>query len=251
MVAKSGQATVCFVIPTYNEVGNIIRLLEGLTELHTEDSTRFLVVDDSSPDGTGREVRKFARTDNRVRLLQGARRGLGDAYIRGMTHAMDRLEADIVVQMDADFSHDPADTVRLLETLRGGEPGTTDSKRKPDVVIGSRYVEGGSLDPGWGAKRRLLSRWGNRYAQWALRTEAVRDCTGGFKAIRAGALHAAKVGEMETRGYAFQTVLLHRLIKTGAKVVEIPIHFQDRKQGETKLGWRDMLEFARALARLR
>ena len=170
---------------------------------------------------------------------------------------MERLDAAMVIQMDADFSHDPADAGRLLAKLTEEEPeGETERKEgqgreTADVVIGSRYVVGGSLDPSWGVGRRMLSRWGNRFARWAIRTEAVRDCTAGFKAIRAEALRAAKVGEIKTRGHTFQVVLLHRLMKAGAEVVEEPIHFQDRKQGKTKLDGRSIVEFWWSLMRIR
>ena len=257
MKEKTAPTNVCFVIPTYNEAANIVPLLKRLTGLHPDEQTRFLIVDDKSPDKTGERVREFARTDNRVSLLEGPRRGLGQAYARGMVHAMERLDAAMVIQMDADFSHDPADAGRLLAKLTEEEPeGETERKEgqgreTADVVIGSRYVVGGSLDPSWGVGRRMLSRWGNRFARWAIRTEAVRDCTAGFKAIRAEALRAAKVGEIRTRGHTFQVVLLHRLMKAGAEVVEEPIHFQDRKQGKTKLDGRSIVEFWWSLMRIR
>lgn len=134
---------VCFIIPTYNEAENITLLLQRLSELYQDRNMMFLVVDDESPDGTGLLVREFARRDARVHLLEGKKRGLGAAYVRGITHAMDRLEAEVVVQMDADFSHDPEDAGRLVECVATGA----------DVVIGSRYVPGGSVDESWGFRR--------------------------------------------------------------------------------------------------
>lgn len=165
----------CFVIPTYNEALNINPLLRRLTELYKDPDVAFLIVDDESPDGTADLVREFMTGDDRVHLLQGKRRGLGDAYVRGMTHAIDALGAEIIVQMDADFSHDPAVAGRLLDRIAGGA----------DVAIGSRYVAGGSLDERWHVRRRLLSRWGNRLARWIGGLKGVSDCTAGFKAIRA------------------------------------------------------------------
>ena len=186
----------------------------------------FLVVDDESPDGTGRLVREFAAGDGRVHLLEGKKRGLGAAYVRGITHALDALGAEVVVQMDADFSHDPADAGRLLARVASDA----------DVAIGSRYVAGGSVDQGWSWRRRQLSLWGNRLARWIAGLKGVRDCTAGFKAIRAAALRAANVQEITVLGYAFQVALLHRLLHAGARVVEEPIHFRDRERGVTKLG---------------
>ena len=224
---------VCFVIPTYNEARNIAPLLRRLTGLYAAAETRFLVVDDNSPDGTAALVADIATTEPRVRLLSGPRRGLGDAYTRGILHALERLGAEVVVQMDADFSHDPADAARLLERLAAGA----------DVVIGSRYVDGGTLDRRWSLWRRLLSRWGNRLARWISGIRGVRDCTGGFKAIRAGALRAAQIERARGRGYVFQVELLHRLSHANARIVEVPIHFRDRLRGKTKLGLASLLEF--------
>ena len=232
---------VCFVVPTYNEASNVEPLLRRLTGLYAEPDTAFLIVDDESPDGTARLVRAFAASHGRVHLLEGPRRGLGRAYVRGMSHALETLGADVIVQMDADFSHDPADARRLLGRLRDGA----------DVAIGSRYTAGGRLDSGWPAGRRLLSRWGNRLARWIAGVRGVRDCTSGFKAIRAEALRAAKVADIGVRGHAFQVVLLHRLLAAGARVVEEPILFRDRAHGKTKLGMGGILEFFWGVWRLR
>ena len=229
---------VCFVIPTYNEAADIAPLLRRLTGLHRNPDTAFLVVDDDSPDGTARLVREFAASDGRVRLLEGPRRGYGQACVRGMVHALDTLGADVVVQMDADFSHDPADAGRLLARLTGDNAAD-----RADVAIGSRYVAGGTVDPRWRIGRRLLSRWGNRFARRIAGLREVRDCTAGFRAIRADALRTAAVEDIRVRGHTFQVVLLHRLLRTGARVVEEPIHFREREHGETKLGFRSILEF--------
>ena len=231
--SKTTGAGVCFVVPTYNEAPNIVPLLRRLTGLYTDPDAAFLVVDDESPDGTGRLVRELAAADSRVRLLEGPRRGFGRAYVRGMTYALETLGANAVVQMDADFSHDPADARRLLDAIADGA----------DVAIGSRYVAGGSLDPRWHVGRRLLSRWGNRFARYIADIRGVRDCTSGFKAIRAETLGAARVEDLRARGHTFQIMLLHRLIHAGARVVEEPIHFRDRERGRTKLGARSILEF--------
>ena len=229
----------CFVVPTYNEASNIVRFLVRLTGLYPDPDTVFLIVDDESPDGTGRLVREFAASDDRVRLLEGPRRGFGQAVVRGMVHALDTGGADAIVLMDADFSHDPVDAERLLARLRG-EDGPADGA---DVAIGSRYVPGGTIDPRWRLRRRLLSRWGNRFARSIAGIRAVHDCTSGFKAIRADALRAAKVEEVRARGLVFQVEILHRLIHAGARVVEEPIHFREREHGRTKTGAGSILEF--------
>ena len=221
------------MIPTYNEVENITPLLGRLTERYPDADTLFLVVDDESPDGTGEMVRQFAAGERRVHLLEGRKRGLGAAYVRGISHAMDHLHADVVVQMDADFSHDPEDAGRLLARV------ATDA----DVAIGSRYVTGGGVDATWGFRRRQLSLWGNRLARWIAGLKGVRDCTAGFKAIRTAALREARVADIGVLGYAFQVAMLHRLLHSGARVVEEPIYFRDRERGVTKLGLDSMLEF--------
>ncbi|MGI9310667.1 MAG: glycosyltransferase [bacterium] len=224
---------VCFMVPTYNEASNITPLLARLAELYPGDETAFLIVDDESPDGTAQQVREFAARDPRVHLLSGARRGLGSACARGIAHALDALRAEVVVQMDADFSHDPAQARALLQCIADGA----------DVAIGSRYVAGGAVDARWHPARRSLSRWGNRLARWIAGLSSVRDCTAGFKAMRAQALRDAGVGDIRVQGYAFQVALLHRLIHAGARVVEAPIYFREREHGQTKLGARDLLEF--------
>ena len=228
-----GLPRVCFVIPTYNEAPNVTPLLRRLNALYAGEGATFLIVDDRSPDGTGDRVREFAATHPRVHLLEGRRRGLGEAYLRGFAHALDTLGAGVIVQMDADFSHDPTDARRLLRRLAEGS----------DVAIGSRYAAGGSIDERWHPGRRLLSRWGNRLTRRVAGIEGVRDCTSGFKAIRAEALRAADPTGIHVKGYAFQIALLHRLIHAGAHVVEEGIHFREREHGRTKLGSRDLIEF--------
>ena len=237
----SASARVCFVIPTYDEAANVVPLLERLTDLHPGEGATFLIVDDESPDGTGDLVREFAARDGRVRLLEGPRRGLGAAYRRGIAHALDAIGADAVVQMDADFSHDPADARRLLARLAEGA----------DVAIGSRYATGAGIDERWPARRRWLSATGNLLARRIAGLGNVRDCTIAFRAIRAETLRAAKVERITVRGYAYQIALLHRLLRTGARVVEEPVFFRERARGRTKLGARDAIEFLYCVGRLR
>ena len=239
MVQHAPTGGRCFVVPTYNEAPNVVRLLARLTGLYPDPDTGFLIVDDESPDGTGRLVREFAVSDDRVRLLEGPRRGLGPACVRGMVHALGAGGADTIVLMDADGSHDPADAERLLARLGAGGPADG-----ADVAIGSRYVPGAAIDPCPRLGRRRLYRWGNRFARWAAGLRGVHDCTSGFQAIRADALRAAKVEEVRSRGHAFRVELLHRLVHAGARVVEEPIRFHGRERGRTKLGARNVLEFS-------
>lgn len=234
---KSESVHGVIVLPTYNERGNIEKLLDAIFGQRAElDRLRLsvLVVDDSSPDGTGEVVRDYARTSDAVHLLSGAKRGLGTAYKRGIMHALETLRADIVFQMDADFSHDPADLPRLAREVR-----------KSDFVIGSRYVEGGSVPENWSLLRRAISKWGNIFARHIAGLDGVRDCTSGYRAIRAGVLREIDLERMEDTGYIFSTSLLYEAVRGGARVSEIPIHFTNRLYGESKLGATDIFGFIR------
>jgi dolichol-phosphate mannosyltransferase len=223
------------VLPTYNERENIQALIPALLKelRRVPYVSHILVVDDNSPDGTADAVRALMRESPSLHLLSGAKRGLGAAYVRGMRHALTALSADVVVQMDADFSHDPADLPRLLHAL--AQPA--------DFVIGSRYVRGGSIPSNWGWHRKANSSVGNLVARYLAGLYGVRDCTAGFRAIRASILRQIELHTLRVKGYAFQVALLHRAAKLGARVVEIPVHFIDRKMGESKLGLSDIIEF--------
>jgi len=231
------------VLPTYNERGNIEKLLDAILGQRAQlDWLRLsvLVVDDSSPDGTGEVVRDYAQTCDAVHLLSGAKRGLGTAYKRGIMHALEVLRADIVFQMDADFSHDPADLPRLAREVRGS-----------DFVVGSRYVEGGSVPENWSRLRRAISKWGNVFARHIAGLDGVRDCTSGYRAIRAGALREVDLERMDDTGYIFIMNLLYEAVRGGARVSEIPIHFTDRLYGESKLGATDIFGFIRKVFLIR
>jgi dolichol-phosphate mannosyltransferase len=223
------------VLPTYNERENIQALIPALQEQlrGLPYLAHILVVDDNSPDGTGDAVRSLMGEYVNLHLITGEKRGLGAAYIRGMQHALAVLTADVVVQMDADFSHDPADLPRLLKTL----------DLPADFVIGSRYVRGGSIPSNWSWQRKANSRLGNLVARYVAGLYRVRDCTAGFRAIRSSVLRQIDFGTLRVKGYAFQIALLHRADGLGARVAEIPVHFVDRKVGESKLGLSDIVEF--------
>ena len=223
------------VLPTYNERENILALIPVLRETlrAVPYESHILVVDDNSPDGTADAARSLMQEHRNVHLITGEKRGLGAAYIRGMQHALAVLGADVVVEMDSDFSHDPADLPRLLKTL--------DSPA--DFVIGSRYVPGGSIPSSWGWQRRANSRLGNIVARYVAGLYRIHDCTAGFRAIRSSVLRQIDFGTLRVKGYAFQIALLHRAVGLGAQVAEIPVHFVDRKVGESKLGISDIVEF--------
>ncbi len=234
---------IVIIVPTYNERKNIASLLHAIErqceQLVEEDAgldPHVLVVDDHSPDGTGDEVRRLQGRIPNLHLLEGRKAGLGAAYIRGMRHAIQQLGADVVFEMDADFSHKPADLPRLLAPLRKGEA---------DFVIGSRYVKGGSIPANWGWKRRLNSLGGNLVARHGARLQGVRDCTAGFRAIRCSVLRKIDLSTLNVKGYVFQVALLGAALEAGARVREVPVDFVDRTEGVSKLQLSDVTEFVR------
>jgi dolichol-phosphate mannosyltransferase len=227
--------TVVIILPTYNERGNIVALLASLQEQfrRLRHDMRVLVVDDKSPDGTAGLVREVMRKYPNVHLLTGEKAGLGAAYIRGMQHAIGELRADVVFEMDADFSHNPSDVPRLLAAI----------DTPADFVIGSRHVQGGSVPKEWSTWRRWNSAGGNWVARYVAGLYGIRDCTAGFRAIRASILRRIDFSALRVKGYAFQVALLHQAVSLGAVVKEIPVDFVDRKYGQSKLGLGDITEF--------
>lgn len=224
------------VIPTYNERENIGPLLAALERQFqsTPHEWHIVVVDDNSPDGTAEAVRQYQKQFGNIHLLEGPKAGLGSAYIRGLRHALDELNANVVLQMDGDLSHRPEDVLPLMAALEAGA----------DFVIGSRYVKGGSIPRNWELHRKLMSFFGNLVARYIVGLYRVRDCTAGFRAIRASVLRQIELDHLRVRGYAFQVALLHAAMIGGAKIVEVPVDFIDRTNGESKLGLSDIVEFA-------
>ncbi len=215
------RGDVWLVLPTYNEAENVERMVAGITAA-LPAGARVLIVDDSSPDGTGQIADRLARESPLVEALHRARKeGLGPAYLAGFRRALD-AGAALIVQMDADHSHDPADLPRLLEAAAGA-----------DLVIGSRYVAGGSVGD-WGPIRRGISRAGSAYARLVLGV-GVRDLTGGFKVIHRRVLDAIGLDSIASHGYAFQVEITYRAIRAGFTVVEVPIEFRDRRIGQSKM----------------
>jgi dolichol-phosphate mannosyltransferase len=219
--AAPGSKEAWVILPTYNEAENLERIVGAVLE-QLPDSGRVLVVDDNSPDGTGEIADRLATENDRIRVLHRERKeGLGPAYLAGFHVALD-AGAQRIVEMDADFSHDPAYLPKLI--------GAADHF---DLVIGSRYVPGGGVAD-WGPLRRFISRGGSAYARIALGLP-IRDLTGGFKCFRREVLEAIQLDTIEARGYAFQVETTYRAIKAGFQVAEIPIVFKDRADGTSKM----------------
>jgi dolichol-phosphate mannosyltransferase len=223
---------VTVVIPTYNESGNLARMAEALLALPVP-GLRLLNVDDESPDGTGRLADGLAAASSgRFAVLhRQGQRGLGLAYIDGFRRALES-GTEAIVQMDADFSHSPADVPRLLEKLADY-----------DVVVGSRYVAGGSVDDRWGFGRSALSRSANAYARTLLGLKT-HDATAGFKAWRRSALEAVDLGRIRSNGYLFMVEMTYVCERLGLGVGEVPIHFTERSAGRSKMSLRVKLEAA-------
>jgi dolichol-phosphate mannosyltransferase len=217
------HAVVC--LPTYNERENVEAMLRALGE----HDVRVLVIDDNSPDGTGEIADRLAAELGYVEVLHRARKeGLGPAYLAGFRRAL-ADGAELVLEMDCDFSHDPADVPRLLAA-------TGDA----DLVLGSRYAPGGGV-ANWGLGRRLVSRGGSLYAQALLGTP-IRDLTGGFKCYRREVLERIDLDAVASRGYAFQIETTYRALRAGFRVVEVPIRFADRELGGSKMSRAIVLE---------
>jgi dolichol-phosphate mannosyltransferase len=221
MPVTATQGPAWLVLPTYEEAGNIERFVEAVRG-HLPDSARVLIVDDSSPDGTGEIADRLAAADERIAVLHRPRKeGLGPAYIAGFRRALGE-GAGLVLEMDSDFSHDPAQLPLLLEAAG-----------RADLAIGSRYVPGGRVE-GWSAVRRGISRGGSVYARLVLGL-GVRDLTGGFKCFRAEVLRSIDLDSIRSKGYAFQVEMTYRTIQAGYDVVEVPISFRDRAVGSSKM----------------
>jgi dolichol-phosphate mannosyltransferase len=211
------------ILPTYNEAENIAPFVEAV-QAELPPGAQVLIVDDSSPDGTGEIADRLASERDGVRVLhRPLREGLGPAYIAGFREAL-AGGAGLILGMDSDFSHEPAYLPRLLEAMEGA-----------DLAIGSRYVEGGGVGD-WGAMRRAISRGGNMYARVILGLGVpVADLTGGFKCFRSEVLEAIDLDAVQAKGYAFQVELTYRAVQLGFRVVEVPIVFRDRRVGSSKM----------------
>jgi dolichol-phosphate mannosyltransferase len=247
------------ILPTYNEAENIEAIVSAAGEVLARathpprsktagspagDGFRVLVVDDGSPDGTGGIADRLAAEHAWLSVLhRNEKNGIGPAYLAGFRHALDR-DAGYVMEMDSDFSHDPADLARLLAATDRSSPDGG-----ADLALGSRYVPGGGVRD-WGPLRRFVSEGGSTYARWVLGLK-VRDLTGGFKCFRREVLEAIHFDDVRSQGYAFQVELTYRAVRAGFRVVEVPIVFRDRQRGQSKMSWRIAVEAMWLVPRLR
>ena len=218
------KAVVC--LPTYNERENLERMVHALAD----KGVSVLVIDDNSPDGTGELADRLAAQHDHVEVLHRPRKeGLGPAYLAGFAQALADPEVELVLEMDADFSHNPDDVPRLIAAAKDA-----------DLVLGSRYVEGGSIGS-WGALRRFVSAGGSLYARILLGVP-VHDLTGGFKCFHRRVLETFDLAAVDSRGYAFQIETTYRALRAGFRVVEVPITFVDREHGGSKMSRTIVLE---------
>ena len=218
------------VMPTYNEADNLVKIVAELMTLGL-DELEILIVDDNSPDGTGQIAEELATEyGNRIHVIhRQGKMGLGTAYITGFRYALDN-DAEYVIQMDADFSHSPSYIPLFLEKMS-----------ECDVVIGSRYAAGGRVDERWSPWRRFLSWGGNFYAR-VVTGLGIRDTTGGFRCFRRQALLDLNLDRIRSEGYAFQIEVAYACHKKGLRLCEIPIYFEDRSMGLSKMSSRIILE---------
>lgn len=220
---------VVIIIPTYNERENIKSVIQKIHETTLDIPSKYkievLIVDDHSPDGTGDEVRSLMKKYPFVSMISGEKKGLGMAYVRGMNYAVYKKDADILFEMDADLSHDPALIPVFLETIDNGA----------DFVIGCRYMKGGSIPKEWPLHRKILSVVGNLIVRWGLFIPSIRDWTSGYRAIRAKVFRSVGQGLSKYPGYAFQVASLHRVYQHKFVIAEVPLVFVDRSWGKSKI----------------
>ncbi len=231
--------TACIVMPTYNESENIIPLLKKIFVFERKNRNKYgfslkvLVVDDNSPDGTAKMVMTYQKNNSKVHILiRKQKQGLGMAYIAGMKYALKTINPDIIFEMDADHSHDPKEIYPMIAAIEEGA----------DFVIGSRYISGAGIEKGWGIHRYIMSSLARSITRTGLSLGAIKDCSGGYRAIRREVLHKIDLNYLEVKGYAFQAALLEAAVHEEFKVVEVPIFFNNRNAGNSKLRFSDMME---------
>lgn len=220
---------VVIIIPTYNEKGNIERLIEILEnnifpQIKNHDMN-ILVADDNSPDGTADVVKELIKKWKNLDINQGEKHGLGAAYVRAMTYAIEKMDAEVMFEMDADLSHDPKKVPAFLQKIDEGY----------DFVIGTRYSQGGSIPSNWGISRKMFSVFGNLLVRFILLKFSIHDWTGGFRALKKEVFLKEKNELNAFRGYTFQVSFLNKVVRDGYKVAEVPINFTDRTLGRSKI----------------
>ena len=233
---------ICFVLPTYNEEENIENIIQQILKEEKNQSKHtfsILVVDDNSTDETQAIVQRYTLLNSKVHLVTGQKKGLGDAYKRGFNYALNDLQADLIFQMDSDGQHDTSLIPHFVSSIEEGR----------DVVIGSRFVEGGTT-PDFSFSRLIMSKVGNLLVRYVGGITQVKDCTSGYRAIRASYLKELDFSYLSTRGYSFQSSLICDLAWRGANISEIPIEFSSRQGGDSKLALRDQIEFLLNIPRL-
>ena len=222
---------ITVVIPTYNEAENIRKLIPALLDLPV-NNLHILIIDDNSQDGTDDIVDRLSEDNPNIQIIHRAgKMGLGTAYITGFTESMQN-GSDVIIQMDADFSHPPLKIPELIQTLN-----------HCDMVIGSRYVKGGNVDVHWPRWRKALSAWGNFYARTILGMKT-HDVTGGFRAYRKSTLEALPLQLVRSNGYIYQVEMAYLVHKLGFKIAEVPIYFAEREWGASKMSFRIQMEAA-------
>ena len=233
---------ICFVLPTYNEEENIENIIQQILKEEKNQSKHtfsILVVDDNSTDETQTIVQRYISLNSKIHLVTGQKKGLGDAYKRGFKFALNDLKADVIFQMDSDGQHDASLIPDFVSYIEEGK----------DVVIGSRFIDGGTT-PDFSFSRLLMSKVGNLLVRYVGGITQVKDCTSGYRAIRASYLKELDFSYLSTRGYSFQSSLICDLAWRGADISEIPIEFSSRQGGDSKLAFRDQIEFLLNIPRL-
>jgi dolichol-phosphate mannosyltransferase len=235
---------IVIIIPTYNERANIEKMIPLLYEeifpTIQKHHLSVLIVDDNSPDETAKSVRVFMKKWKTVHLLSGKKEGLGSAYVRGMKYAMTELNADAVMEFDADFQHRPQDIPRLIHAMDKGA----------DYVIGSRYIKGGSIPSEWGFDRKLLSVFGNLFTRTVWLHFSIHDMTSGLKLVKTSYLKRINLDNLLSKNFAYKMQILHDIVQLRAKVTEVPIVFYERKTGKSKISQKDQFESLYVVLRL-
>jgi dolichol-phosphate mannosyltransferase len=244
VVNSQNMPVACIILPTYNEAENVTQVIPAVfrqaAKISGSHDLHVLVVDDDSPDGTYAVVRALQRDYKNLHVIGGMKRGLGDAYKRGIRYALRHLSPDVIIQMDADGQHDPEKLPQFIALSNSGF----------SLVIGSRLAPGGET-PDFSLWRQFLSHFGN----WLIRSlggvRKIHDCTSGFRCIRADVVKECDLSRLSTRGYSFQSSLLCEMMRHNATFIEVPILFKPRMHGNSKLAFRDQLEFLLNIIKIR